>query len=50
METMFHPALLMMQYLISKKYLEIDPLPGSLIQIVTSLLCNLVKLVKAGKH
>ena len=26
METMFHPALLMMQYLISKKYLEIDPL------------------------
>ena len=50
METMFHPALLMMQYLISKKYLEIDPLPGSLIQIVTSFLCNLVKLVKAGKR
>ena len=25
METMFDPALLMMQYLISKKYLEIDP-------------------------
>ena len=26
METMSHPALLMMQYLVSKKYLEIDPL------------------------